>query len=260
LWSAQQSNGQNLQQDTGMSGGWLGRTAILLLMALVSVAPANADSPGSELERLPDADHTFTSPDGQVHVEQYSKKKDEYDRVYQFWTFDGKHQNGALLNRDDDTDLAGYPAGFRFSRNSQWLVRMQKLGAGFHTLFLYRRTGDQFSPATPKPLGDMAWDYFFSQPVSGKMHRKSRDRDSLNHLQVHLVQGMDDNYAGMGKHWPDSRYIVLTLSFDSQGEDKPLPWIDGWRCVFDTKTGQFSIPVDFADHNAKAVEFPGRSR
>jgi hypothetical protein len=106
----------------------------------------------------------------------------------------------------------------------------------------------------------MAWDYFFSQPVSGKMHRKSRDRDSLNHLQVHLVQGMDDNYAGMGKHWPDSRYIVLTLSFDSQGEDKPLPWIDGWRCVFDTKTGQFSIPTDFAHHNAKAVEFPDQRR
>jgi hypothetical protein len=64
LWSAQQSNGQNLQQDTGMSGGWLGRTAILLLMALATATPANADSPGSELERLPDADHTFTSPDG----------------------------------------------------------------------------------------------------------------------------------------------------------------------------------------------------
>jgi hypothetical protein len=231
-----------------------------LLTALVTATPASADSPGSELERLPDADHTFTSPDGQVRVEQYSKKKDEYDRVYQFWTFDGKHQNGALLNRDEDTDLAGYPAGFRFSPNSQWLVRMQKLGAGYHTLFVYRRTGDQFSPATPKPLGDMAWDYFFSQPLSRKMHRKSRDRDSFNHLQVHLVHGMNDNYAGMGKHWPDSRYIVLALSFDSQGEDKPLPWIEDWRCVFDTKTGQFSIPTDFADHNAKAVEFPDRSR
>ncbi len=155
-----------------MSGGWLGRTAILLLIALGTVMPANADGPGSELTLLPD--DTFTSPDGQIRVEQYSKKKDEYDRVYQFWTFDQKHQNGALLNRDEDPDLAGYPAGFRFSRNSQWLVRMQKLGAGYHTLFLYRRTGDQFSSATRKPFGDMAWDYFFSQPVSRKMHRKSR--------------------------------------------------------------------------------------
>ena len=139
-----------------MSGGWLGRTAILLLVALVTVTPASADSPGSELTRLPDADHTFTSPDGQVGVEQYSKKNDEYDVVYQFWTFDQKHQSAVLLNPGEDTDLAGYPAGFRFSRNSQWLVRMQKLGAGYHTLFLYRRTGDQFSPATPKPFGDMA--------------------------------------------------------------------------------------------------------
>src|SRR4029079_8579037 len=147
---------------------------------------------------------------------QYSKKKDEYDLVHQFWTFDEKHQNGTLLNPGEDTDLAGYPAGFRFSRNSQWLVRMQKLGAGYHKLFLYWRTGDQFSPATPKPLGEMAWDYFFSQLVSGKMQRKSRDRDSLNHKQVDLVQGMDDNYAGRGNHWPDSRYIALTLSFDSQ--------------------------------------------
>ena len=93
-----------------MSGGWLGRTAILLLMALVTVMPASADSPGSELTLLPD--DTFTSPDGQIRVEQYSKKKGEYDLVYQFWTFDEKHQNGALLNRKEDTDLAGYPAGF----------------------------------------------------------------------------------------------------------------------------------------------------
>ena len=225
-----------------MSGGWLGRTAILLLMALVTVMPASADSPGSEFDTAAGARDTFTSPDGQIRVEQYRGKKGEDDLVYQFWTFDEKHQHGALLNPNEDTDLAGYRAGFRFSRNSQWLVRMQKLGAGYHTLFLYRRTGDQFSPATPKPLGDMAWDYFFSQPVSRKMHRKSSDRDSLNHLQVYLVHGMDDNYAGMGKHRPDSRFIVLTLSFNSQGEDKPKPWIDGWRCVFDTKTGQFSIP------------------
>jgi hypothetical protein len=243
-----------------MSGGWLGRTEIVLLAVLAAVAPARAGSPGSELTRLPDADHTFTSPDNQIRVQQYWKKKDEDDRVYQFWIFDEKGQNGALLNRGEDTDVAGYPAGFRFSRDSQWLVRMQKLGAGYHTLFLYRRDDDQFSQATPKPLGDMAWDYFFSQPMSRKMHRKSRDRDSLNHLQVHLLQGMDDNYAGMGKHWPDSRYIGLALSFDSQGEDQPLPWIEDWRCVFDTKTGQFTIPPDFASHNAGTVKLPDRHR
>src|SRR3954466_10750651 len=105
-----------------MSGGWLGRTAIVLWAVLASVAPARAGSPGSELTRLPDADHTFTSPDNQIRVQQYWKKKDEDDRVYHFWIFDEKGQNGALLNRGEDTDVAGYPAGFRFSRDSQWLV------------------------------------------------------------------------------------------------------------------------------------------
>jgi len=239
-----------------MSGGWLGRTAILLLVGLVTTVPARADGPGPEFKHL--ADETFTSPDGQVRVEQYSMERDN-DVLHQFWTFDAK-QHGSHLNRGEGVDLAGYRAGFHFSPDSQWLVRMQKLGAGYHTLLLYRRDGNRFSPATAKPLGDMAWDYFFSQPVSRKMHRKSRDRASLNHKQVNLLEGMDDNYAWMGRRWPDSRYIVLTLSFDSQGEDKPLPWISGWRCVFDTKTGQFSIPADFASHNAKAVKFPDRSR
>jgi hypothetical protein len=70
----------------------------------------------------------------------------------------------------------------------------------------------------------------------------SKDRASLNHKQVNLLEGMDDNYAWIGKRWPDSHYIVLTLSFDSQGEDKPLPWINGWRCVFDTKPGNSRFP------------------
>lgn len=239
-----------------MSGGWLRRTAILLLIGLVTAVPAYADGPGPEFKHL--ADETFSSPDGQVRVEQYWMERDN-DVLHQFWIFDPKH-HGFLLNRGEGADLAGYRAGFRFSSDSRWLVRMQKLGAGYQTLLLYRRDGYRFSPATAKPLGDMAWDYFFSQPVSRKMHRKSRDRASLNHKQVNLLEGMDDNYAWTGKRWPDSRYIVLSLSFDSQGERKPLPWIDGWRCVFDTKTGQFSIPSDFAGHNAKAVQFPDRRR
>ena len=238
-----------------MAASWLLRTGFVVLLSL-AVAPASAASPGNDLTRLTDPENTFTSPDGQVSVEQYSKKKGEDDLAYQFWAFDPKHEHGVLLNRDENTDDAGYPAGFRFSPNSQWLVRMQKTGAGYHTLFLYRRNGFQFSSATPKPLGEMAWDYFFSQPVSRKIHRKSRDRDSLDHAEVHLVKGVDDNYTSMGKHWPDSRYIVISLSFDAQGEDRPLPWIEDWQCVFDTKTDQFSIPADLAKHNTETVNYP----
>jgi hypothetical protein len=179
---------------------------------------------------------------------------------YQFWTVDNNHRHGFLLNRGEDVDLAGYPAGFRFSRDSQWPVRMQKLGAGYHTLILYRRNGYAFSAATAKPLGDLAWDYFFSLPVSRDMHRDPKDRYSMDHAQVHLLKELDENYAWMGQHWPDNRYLVISLSFDIQGEERPAPWIEGWRCVYDFKTGVFSVPPEFADHNVKAVKTPGPDR
>ena len=46
--------------------------------------------------------------------------------------------------------------------------------------------------------------------------------------------------------------------FDAQGEEKPLPWVEGLSCAYDMKTGQFSIPADLADHNAKTVKLPDR--
>ena len=240
-----------------MFGSWLRGTGFLLIGFIIA-APAHADGPGSQFKRL--ADETFTSPDRQVRVEQYSRKSGEFDRVYQFWTFDKARRRGFVLNPDEQDELAGYPAGFRFSPNSQWLVRMQKLGAGTQTMFLYRRNGYQFLPATAKPFGDLAWEYFFGQPVAKEIHRDIRDVDALNHSQVNLLKGLDENYAWLGQHWPDSRYIVISLSFDAQGEDKPLPWVEGWRCVYDVKTGTFSIPRDFADHNAKTVKMPGPDR
>jgi hypothetical protein len=115
-------------------------------------------------------------------------------------------------------------------------------------------------PATKNPLGDLAWDYFFSLPVSKALHRNRKDRDSLNHAQAILVGGMDDNYAEMGQHWPDSRYVVISLSFDAQGEEKPLPWIEAWRCVYDLKTATFSVPPDFAENNTRAVRAPRPDR
>src|SRR5450759_4012240 len=232
----------------------LRKTCILLLLALATAAPATADGPrtGFKLDR----DAIFTSPDHQVRVEQYSKPTKDGDLLYQFWTFDRIHRNAILLKPGDDDDLAGYAAGFRFSPDSQWLLRMQKQGAGYQTLFLYRRKGYRFSPATTKPLGDLAWDYFFTTPASKGMHRDPKDPYALDHAFVGLVKGMEENYAWMGQHWPDSRYVVISLSFDMQGEDKPGPWIEGWRCVYDLKSGAFSVPSDFAENNAKAVKTP----
>ncbi len=226
----------------------------MLWLGIATVAPARADGP--EVDFKPKAEGTFVSPDKSMRIEQYAKSQKDESLLFQFWTFDSDHRHPFLLNPGENDDLAGYQAGFRFSPDSQWLVRMQKLGAGYQTLFLYRRNGYQFSPATKKPLGDLAWDYFFTTPASRRMHRDPKDPYSLDHAFVGLVAGMEDNYASMGQHWPDSRYIVVSLSFDMQGEDEKTPWIEGWRCVYDLKTQTFSVPPDFAKNNAKAIKYP----
>jgi hypothetical protein len=78
-------------------------------------------------------------------------------------------------------------------------------------------------PATAKPFGDLAWEYFFSRPVSKEIHRDIGDVDALNHSQVNLLEGLDENYAWLGQHWPDNRFITISLSFDAQREDKSCP-------------------------------------
>lgn len=223
---------------------------LVVLCALAS-APARAEGPGPDMKRLDDM-KIFKSPDKTLRIEQYAKDGGD-DFSYQFWVFGKDRKNAFLLNRDEDKDLAGYPAGFRFSPNSQWLVRMQGTGAGFATLLLYKRDGDRFAAATEKPLGELAWDYFFTQPASRDM---PTEPDELNHKRADLLKGVEENYAWLGQKWPDSRYVVITLSFDIQGNEKPTPWIDGWRCVYDTQTGQFSVPAAFAEHNARARMLP----
>ena len=53
---------------------------------------------------------------------------------------------------------------------------------------------------------------------------------------------------------------MISLSFDIQGQEQPTPWIEGWRCVYDVKTGTFSVPNGFADNNAKAIKTRGDGR
>src|SRR5271169_236981 len=205
--------------------------SIVLLLGTATTAPAGAAGPGNGFKLIPDAP-VFKSPDGQLQLEQYAREQKE-SYLVRFWTFDRDHRHAFLLNPGEGDDQAGYQAGFRFSPDSQWLVRMQKLGAGSQTLFLHRRNGYQFSPATEKPLGDLAWDYFFTTPTSKGMHRDPENPYGIDHAFVALIRGIEENYAWMGKHWPDSRYVLISLSFDMQGEDVKAPWIEDWYCVYD---------------------------
>src|ERR1700730_264857 len=157
--------------------GYFRRIGFVLLFGIAAATPAHADGSGPKFKLL--TDEATKSPDRQLRVEQYSRNMGDDGFLYQFWTFDNAHKHGFPLNPDESTDLAGYPAGFRFSPDSQWLVRMQKLGAGYHTLLLYRRQGNRFVAATSQPVGQLAWDYFLSLPVSKGMLLDPKDRGSI---------------------------------------------------------------------------------
>lgn len=208
-------------------------------LLLAGIAPISAaDVPGAGYKLQDDTDHTFVSPDRQLRVEQYVKVSADDSWHWQFWVFDKDHKHGCLLNAQPMDD---YAAGFRFSPDSQWLVRMQKTGAGWSTLYLYRRNGFKFTAATKKPLGDMAWDYYAG--VRRKL--KLPDEDGADHLSVDLIKGYEENYRRLGYHWPPDRYLVIGLFADN------LP--HGFWCVYDTASGKFSMP-DGLDAKRAAVE------
>ena len=180
-----------------------------------------------------------TSPDGQILIDNHSTKGPGDFSHFDFWAVsrDGRHR--CLLNRGETGPSSVYGAGFRFSPNSEWLIRMQKIAAGESTLFLYHREGWRFVPATARPLGDLAWDFFSNQPESDETdsHTLSPEAD--------LVNGLQNNFASLGEHWPDSRYILIDLS---SGESGTYPF-GPWRCAYDMELGRFSVPPDCAKFN-----------
>jgi hypothetical protein len=115
----------------------------MLLLGIATAVPAWADGPGADF-KLDRQARIFKSPDRHVRLEQHAKTLEDGSWAYQIWTFDANHRHAFLLNPGEGDDPTGYAAGFRFSPDSQWLVRMQKVGSGTQTLFLYRRNGYQF--------------------------------------------------------------------------------------------------------------------
>ena len=123
--------------------------------------------------------YTQKSPDGAITIEQYENKETD-DYKWQFWV----RRQGAFTQLDPE--LADYPAGFRFTNDLKWLVRMQKTGSGESTLYLYRLGPQGFVPATKKPLGDLAWAYFKSRPEWRKVKK-----DPEYHISANLLKGTE---------------------------------------------------------------------
>jgi hypothetical protein len=191
-----------------------------------------------------DPEFTAKSPDGAITIEQYVNKETD-DWKWQFWA---RHQDKLTMLKPEQPD---YSAGFRFTNDSQWLVRMQKTGSGESTLYLYRLGPQGFVPATKKPLGDLAWAYFKSRPEWRKVKK-----DPEYHISANLLKGTEENYRWLGVDWPENRYLLISLSGDADIKTrKPMQTgvVNDWRCRYDLQTGKFDVPPLFSNDNAKAV-------
>jgi hypothetical protein len=217
--------------------------AAIVVFLACALATAAAQAAGPPADYKLEAERTLTSPDGATTIEQYAKVDADGDYTWQFWA---RHGDTFTLLEPEQPD---YAAGFRFTNDSQWLVRMQKTGAGYSSLYLYRLRPEGFAAATRKPLSDLAWAYFYSLPAARKIRRPNF------HIEAGLVKGTEENYRWMGVNWPDGRYLVISLS----GEVSPnrrhgqIRSVRGWRCRYDLQKGTLDVPPEFADDNAKAI-------
>jgi len=213
------------------------------LFAFATLSDVRAQSAGPPADYKIQPGRSDTSPDGKTTIEQYLKVDANDDYQWQFWA-----------RREDKLTMLKppqpyYAADFRFTNDSQWLVRTQKTGAGSNSLYLYRLTPKGFVAATRKPLGDLAWAYFKSLPEARKVEKPNF------HIGAYLLKGTQENYRELGVTWPDNRYLAISLSGDVEPNERhhQIRSVRGWRCRYDLQKGAFDVPPEFAENNAKAI-------
>ncbi|WP_375311597.1 hypothetical protein WHZ77_32060 [Bradyrhizobium sp. A5] len=221
------------------------RTAPWLALALtLAASPALAASgPPPDYVLTDKADLAFTSPDGATGIEQYMREGKDFDIKWQAWARHGERMTELKPEQD-------YPAGFRFTPDSQWLVRMQKTGSGEQDLFLYHVENGAFVNATKTSLGDLAWAYFHSRPDTKKMKLDF-------HISANLMKGSEEAYRWLGVDWPANRYLVISLSgeMDKHPKNVAVKGLADWKCRYDLTTGKFDVPEMFAKGNAEALKW-----
>ncbi len=216
----------------------------MLALALAASPALSASGPPPGYVLTDNADLAFTSPDGATKLEQYMKdSEDLFDVKWQVWARRG----------DQMTELKpeqGYGAGFRFTSDSQWLVRMQKTGSGSQDLFLYHVENGAFVNATKKSLSDLAWAYFHSRPDTKNMKLDY-------HISANLMKGTETAYRWLGVDWPHNRYLVISLSgeMDKHPKNVAVKGLADWKCRYDLKTGTFDVPKMFAKGNTEALNW-----
>ncbi|WP_035686379.1 hypothetical protein [Bradyrhizobium sp. Cp5.3] len=225
------------------------RPAIALAFAIsLAASPAlSASGPPPGFVLTDNADLAFISPDGATKLEQYMKDGDLFDVKWQVWARHGEQMTELKPEQ-------GFGAGFRFTNDSQWLVRMQKTGSGEQDLFLYHVENGVFVNATKKSLSDLAWNYFYSRPETKKFAKLDF------HITANLMKGTEEAYRWLGVDWPDNRYLVISLAgeYDNHPKRVARKGLGGWQCRYDLKTGKFDVPTMFAKENAEALKWEVR--
>jgi hypothetical protein len=216
---------------------------LVLALTLAATPGLAASSPPPEYILTDNADLAFTSPDGATRIEQYMKDGGDFEVKWQVWARRGEQMTELKPEQ-------GYGARFRFTPDSQWLLRMQKTGSGEQDLYLYHVEKGAFVSATKTSLSDLAWAYFHSRPDTRKMKLDY-------HISANLVKGTEEAYRGLGVHWPDNRYLVISLSgeMDKHPKNVAVKGLADWRCRYDLKTGTFDVPAMFAKANAEALRW-----
>ena len=217
---------------------------LALALTLAAVPARAASGPPPDYILTDNADLAFTSPDGATKLEQYMKDGGDFDVKWQVWARHG----------DQMTELKpeqGYGAGFRWTPDSQWLVRMQKTGSGEQDLFLYHVEKGAFASATKRSLSDLAWAYFYSRPETKRFARLDF------HISANLVKGAEEAYRWLDVTWPDNRYLVISLGgeYDKHPKNVAVKGLGGWQCRYDLATGKFDVPAIFAKGNAEALKW-----
>jgi hypothetical protein len=225
-------------------GGFLIETLVVCAIGLSGIGTAAAQPPGPPAGYTIEPKYSKTSPDGAVTIEQYVNKGTD-DWKWQFWA----RRQGTFTQLGPEQD--DYPAGFVFTNDVKWIVRVQKIGSGTSTLHLYRLGPQGYVAASKKPLGDLAWAYMKTRPDWRKIRKAPEYHDN-----VFLDDGLEENYRSLGVDWPANRYLVITLGGDADVKGrKPMQTsvVHGWRCRYDLQTGNFDVPPRFSADNAKAV-------
>ena len=219
---------------------WL---ALALTLAAVPALAASGPPPGFVLTDNPDL--VFTSPDGATRLVQYMKDGGDWDVKWQVWARRGEQMTELKPEQ-------GYGAGFRFTPDSQWLVRMQKTGSGEQDLFLYHAQNGGFVSATKKQsLSDLAWAYFYGRPETKNFAKLDF------HISANLMKGTEEGYRWHGVDWPDNRYLLISHAgeYAKHPKNTVMKGLGGWQCRYDLTTGTFDVPAIFAKANAEALKW-----